>query len=292
MPYRHHQPVMLEEALVCLQPKSNGFYIDATVGLGGHAEAILEASAPDGRLLGIDQDPEAAFAAGRRLARFGKRVVLEHANFADLARMELPKADGILMDLGVSSAQLEDSGRGFSFQRGEPLDMRMNPETSITAADVLNTYSQKRLEQIFREFGGDRRSKQIANTVAKQRRMEPFETTGQLVKAVGSRGAGGRIHPATRVFQALRIAVNHELDKLREGLDAAIPALNAGGTLCVLSFHSLEDRLVKWRFRNEARRNPAYEILRKKPATPTDNELRMNPRSRSAKLRALRFAPY
>ncbi len=292
MPYGHHQPVLLEETLGCLQPKPTGFYIDATVGLGGHAEAILEASAPSGRLLGIDQDPEAAFAARRRLARFGKRAVLEQANFADLARMELPKADGILMDLGVSSAQLEDSGRGFSFKRDEPLDMRMNPETSTTAADVLNTYTQKRLEQVFREYGAERRSKQIANAVVKQRRIEPFETTGQLVRAVGLRGAGGRIHPATRVFQALRIAVNQELDRLREGLDAAIPALNAGGTLCVLSFHSLEDRLVKWRFRNEARRNPAYEILCEKPTTPTSDELRMNPRSRSAKLRALRFAPY
>ena len=281
-----HQPVLLRETLERLRPKPGGVYIDATIGLGGHAEAILRASSPDGTLYGVDQDPDAVRYAQKRLLPFGERVQIRQANFENLD--QLPEADGVLLDLGISSAQLETSGRGFSFQKNEPLDMRMNPETSTAAADVLNAYPPNDLEQIFRQYGGEKRARQIANAVAKQRRIEPFRTTQQLVETIGYHGAKQRIHPATRVFQALRIAVNRELESLQTGLRHAIQLLKPNGTLCAISFHSLEDRIVKWTYRRAAENDPALRIYDKKPATPTDRETDSNPRARSAKLRALR----
>ena len=271
------------------------------MGGGGHARGILVASAPDGDLLGIDADPMAVALAGERLAEFGQRVALVQGNFADLEEIALEHGfcpvDGILLDLGLSSLQLEAEGRGFSFQLDGPLDMRFDPSQTTTAADLVNDLSVEELADILFRYGEERRSRRIARAIVAGR---PIHTTGELAalveRAVGRRG---KLHPATRTFQALRIAINEELECLAEALPQALRLLVPGGRLAIISFHSLEDRKVKQFFRNEARdclcppevpvctcgHRATLGIVTKKPIRPSAEEVAANPRSRSAKLR-------
>jgi 16S rRNA (cytosine1402-N4)-methyltransferase len=296
-----HIPVLYQEVLDGLRIKPGGRYIDATVGGGGHAHGILAASAPDGDLLGIDADPMAVALAGERLAEFGERVVLVQGNFADLEEIALEHGfclvDGILLDLGLSSLQLEAEGRGFSFQLDGPLDMRFDPSQTTTAADLVNTLSMEELADILFRYGEEPRSRRVARAIMAGR---PINTTGELAALVSaSVGSRRRLHPATRTFQALRMAVNEELECLAEALPQALRLLTPGGRLAVISFHSLEDRLVKQFFRNEARdclcppevpvctcgHRAALGIVTRKPIRPSVEEVAANPRSRSAKLR-------
>jgi 16S rRNA (cytosine1402-N4)-methyltransferase len=283
-----------------LAPERGGLFVDATVGAGGHAEAILERG-PDARLLGLDRDGEALETARRRLARFGGRVELLEANFSDLEEVlaDRPHADGILADLGVSSMQLDEARRGFSFRREGPLDMRMGGD-GRTAADIVATASAEELTRIFREWGEERMAAKIARGIVRERTRGPIHTTRQLARIVAAeKGSREKIDPATRVFQALRIEVNQELTALARFLAAAVARLNGGGRLAVISYHSLEDRIVKDAFRRDSGvclcppRLPqcvcgaraALKVLTRRPLRPSDAEQRRNPRSRSAKLR-------
>jgi len=296
-----HIPVLYQEALAGLQIRPGGRYIDGTVGGGGHAHGILMGSAPDGELLGIDADPMAVASAGERLAEFGKRVTLVQGNFADLEEITLEHGfgpvDGILLDLGFSSLQLEAAGRGFSFQLDGPLDMRFDPSQTTTAADLVNSLSVEELASILFRYGEEPRSRRIARAIVAER---PINTTGELAALVERTvGRRGRLHPATRTFQALRIAINEELECLAEALPQALRLLASGGRLAIISFHSLEDRLVKQFFRREARNclcppeapicicshRATLGIVTKKPISPSAEEAAANPRSRSAKLR-------
>lgn len=287
-----HQPVMVEEVLKLLNVKADKIYIDATVGEGGHAAAILEAG---GNVIGIDQDEAVIERARVRLAPYKDRVRLVHANFrflkSILSRQDFPdRVCGIMADVGVSSYQLEAPERGFSFQLDSPLDMRMDGRSRLTAADLVNDLKDEELAGIFREYGEERAARKIARLIVASRSREgKITTTSQLVRvittAVGFR-PGSRIHPATRIFQALRIAVNDELEALKEFLDQAPEGLAPGGRLLVISFQSLEDRIVKHTFKAWERENWAA-VLTKKPLRPVENEVRNNPRCRSAKLRAV-----
>lgn len=297
-----HIPVLLSAVLAWLQARPGGVYIDGTVGGGGHAEAILRASAPDGRLLGLDRDPAALEVAAKRLAPFGDRVTLRHGSFADLAALaaDFAPADGVLLDLGLSSLQLANPGRGFSFAQEGPLDMRFDPtEDTPTAADLVNTLSVKELTEIFYRYGEERQARRIAEAIVAAR---PIRTTTELAHLV-ERVAGGRrerIHPATRVFQALRIAVNRELEALEVALPQALEVLKPGGRLVVISFHSLEDRIVKHFLQRESRdclcppeipvcvcgHRAQLRVLTPKPVRPSEAEVAANPRARSARLRA------
>jgi len=239
--------------------------------------------------VGLDADPRALELAAARLAPFGGRFTLLNRNFGDLAELDLEPVDAIVFDLGLSSMQLESSGRGFSFRADEPLDMRFDPQAEqATAAELLNTLPEADLERILREYGEEPRARRLARTIAQRRHDRPLQTTTDLVAAVSAAlgPARGRIHPATRTFQALRIAVNDELQALQAGLDAAVHLLQPHGRLAVISFHSLEDRIVKWRFRGYAD-DGLVRILTRKPVTPMDEEARANPRARSAKLRVV-----
>lgn len=275
-----HYPVMATEVLAGMTPQPNGYYLDATVGGGGHSRLILEV---DGsiRLMALDQDPYALEAARQNLAEFGDRVMFWHGNFADFVPPD-QRFDGVLVDLGVSSPQLDRPERGFSFRHAGDLDMRMNPTQSITAADLVNHSSERELADIFYQYGEERLSRRIAHRIVERR---PFQTTTDLANAIAasvpSKYRHGRIHPATRVFQALRIAVNRELDVLDQLIDIVPNWLAPTGKLAVISFHSLEDRRVKHGFRNHEH----LKVLTKKPITASDTEVRRNPRSRSAKLR-------
>jgi 16S rRNA (cytosine1402-N4)-methyltransferase len=305
-----HLPVMVAEVLEYLAPRRETglWWVDATLGLGGHAEAILEA-APEARLLGIDQDPEALRLAAERLARFGERFQPVQGNHRDLAELlaerGVEKVAGVLADLGVSSLQLDTPERGFSFRADGPLDMRMGPD-GMTAAEIVNSYEEADLERIFRELGEERQARRIARNLVAERTRQPLRTTGEL-KAVIARAKGrehgpreGRVDPATRVFQALRIEVNQELDGLEKLLDQAVQLIEADGRLVIISFHSLEDRIVKNAFRDLARgeidqvtgrsqaESQLIEALTRKPVRPSAAEERYNPRSRSARLRAAR----
>ncbi len=276
----YHTPVLIEEVVALLQPRGGALYVDATVGGGGHAEAILRAAAPDGRLIGLDWDEEALAASRERLKEWGARVRLVRANFAELDEALMNEGvttvDGIVFDLGVSSRQFDEPSRGFSFLREGPLDMRMDRSTGRTAAEVVNTASEKELADIFFRFGEERRARAIARRIVAAR---PIETTTQLANLIGRRRGG--IHPATRVFQALRIYVNNELENLKRGLAAATRVLKPGGRIAVISFHSLEDRIVKRHFRE----TPSLRVITRKPVRPTEQEIERNPRARSAKLR-------
>jgi 16S rRNA (cytosine1402-N4)-methyltransferase len=283
-----HTSVLLEPVLEALRPRPGvGFRaLDCTVGGGGHSYGLLERSAPDGRLVGLDADPGALEEASTRLAPFAGRFTLLNRNFSDLADVaaDLEPFDAIVFDLGLSSMQLESSGRGFSFRFDEPLDMRFDPNPDLpTAADLLNSLPEGELERILREYGEEPRARRMARTIVQRRVPRPFERTGDLVAAVTAAlgPARGRIHPATRTFQALRIAVNAELDALEAGLDAALRLLKPGGRLAVISFQSLEDRIVKWRFRGWADEG-LVQILTRKPQVPTLVEVRLNPRARCA----------
>lgn len=284
---------MVAEVLEHLAPRPGGRYVDCTVGSGGHAAEILRASAPDGRLLGLDADPESIEVARAALAGFGDRVTLVQSNFEHVGQVAIEAGfrdvHGVLFDLGLSSRQLGASGRGFAFRLSEPLDMRLDPSTSPTAADLLNQESEQEIERILREYGEERRARRIASAIVWRRARRPLTTTDDLVGAVLSAVGGrhSRIHPATRAFQALRIAVNRELQVLERALAQAATMLAVGGRLVVISFHSLEDRIVK-RFLIERGRStepPVLEALTRKPVTPSPTERESNPRARSAKLR-------
>ena len=291
-----HVPVLLKEAIDFLDIKRNGTYIDATVGLGGHSYEIAKRLGAAGHLIGFDKDPAALEIARAKLSSAGvspattdwPRVTLAHGSFAELVNDQRPASlDGILADLGMSSLQLQDAARGFSFQAEGALDMRMNPQAELTAEQVVNHFDERELADVIYEFGDERRSRRIARAIVRSR---PIRTTVQLAEviAVAARPmnqAERRIHPATKTFQALRIFVNRELDDLRALLNAAPQVLKPGGRLVVISFHSLEDRIVKDAFR-EGVKQGHYRLLVKKPVTPEAEEIDRNPRSRSAKLRA------
>ncbi|HEY49106.1 MAG TPA: 16S rRNA (cytosine(1402)-N(4))-methyltransferase RsmH [Dehalococcoidia bacterium] len=298
-----HDPVMLKECLSALQVQRGGRYVDCTVGGGGHAEAIMEESSPGGQLIGIDADPRALKVAAEKLKPYGKDVILINENFRNLenicTRYGFRPVNGILFDLGMSSLQLEETGRGFSFRQNAPLDMRFSDRQVLTAADIVNTYSETQLADLLYKYGEERRSRQIAKRIVQKR---PLRTTLELARVVEQAvaGARGRIHPATKTFQALRIAVNRELENLELALGQALELLGSGGRLVVISFHSLEDRLVKDFLRREARgcvcppsavtcvcgHTPRMKIVTKKAVVPSPAEVRANPRSRSARMRA------
>ncbi len=287
---------MLAEVTALLACRPGGIYVDGTVGGGGHAAAILEASAPEGRLIGLDRDPEAIGRAGETLKPFGERFELHQENFDRIAEVlaerGIPAVDGIVLDLGVSLDQLESSGRGFSFRREEPLDMRMDPRSQQTAADLLARLSEEELARLFREFGEERHARRIAHAVVRARARRPLETTTDLVQLVYAAipGAGrSRLHPATRVFMALRIAVNRELERLASFLDRLPGVLRPGGRVCILSFHSLEDRIVKHRLRDLSGRRETpgpLRLLTRRVLRPRPEEIAANPLARSARLRA------
>ncbi len=306
-PNIEHPPVLLREAVDLLAPKPGGVYVDGTLGAAGHAREILKRSEPDGMLIGLDQDAEAIERSRKALSSFGKRVVFEQANFQDLpdvlARAGYDAVDGVLLDLGVSWFHLRSPERGFSFILDGPLDMRMDRSRPSTAADLVNTLSRAELAKIIREYGEESRAGAIARAIEKARAREPITSTAQLAGIVSSvfpPYPPRRTHPATRTFQALRIAVNDELDVLREGLDRAIPLIRTGGRLAVISFHSLEDRIVKQTFAEAAKactcpprmpvcvcgKQPVLKLLTRKPVTASADEVQRNPASRSAKLRA------
>ena len=303
-----HVPVLLNQAIDFLAVRRGGTYIDATVGLGGHSFEISRRLGAPGHLIGFDKDPRALEVAGERLKGVVGRsslvvgqnedqqadwptVELRHGSFADLANDQGPttndRVDGILADLGVSSLQFDDPGRGFSFQADGPLDMRMNPQSEPSAEQVVNQFDERELADLIYEFGEERRSRRIARAIVRSR---PIRTTAQLAAVVSAAArpmnqAERRIHPATLTFQALRIFVNRELDDLRKLLEAAPQLLKPGGRLVVISFHSLEDRIVKDAMREGARQGQ-YKLLTKKPVTPEQDEVDRNPRARSAKMRA------
>lgn len=288
-----HLPVLVDEVTFLLRPRHGGWVVDGTIGMGGHAERLLEAGGADTRLLGIDHDPEALARSGARLARFGDRVTLRHGSFRDLREHAreagVERAAAILLDLGLSSYQLEGSGRGFTFQKDEPLDMRFDPRRGRTAAELIAHASEEELASILFEHGEERHARRIARRIVERRERAPIRTTAELVEAVKAgvpRAAWShRTHVATRTFQALRIAVNEEREALREALDAAPELLEDGGRLGVISFHSGEDRAVKHAFR--ALRDRGFAPLDPSPIAASDDETRDNPRARSAKLRVL-----
>lgn len=293
-----HVPVLLEPVLQWLAPRSGGIYCDCTLGFGGHAEAILERSGPNGRLIGLDRDPAALAFARKRLAPFGDRVTFVHAPFSDLPqaldRLGVDQVDGCLADLGVSSVQLDEAARGFSFRREGPLDMRMDPTRGEPADELLARLDADALAQIIRELGEDRYARSIARAVMQARDAGELTTTTALAAAV-ARGVPRREHhkdPATRTFQALRMVVNDELGQLDHFLATAPKRLSVGGRMVVITFHSLEDRMVKRKFKALAdehvrgKSDPALKVLTKKVVIAEEPERLANPRSRSAKLRA------
>lgn len=297
----YHRPVLAREVLELLAPRPGGLIVDATCGGGGHSEALLGTGAD---VLALDQDPDAIAHASGRLESFGDRVTLRQANFREaslvLDELEIASISGALMDLGVSSRQLENAERGFSLMRNGPLDMRMDPRREKTAADVVNTYSEEELTRVLRELGEEPAARRIASQLVKQRKAEPFRETLPLARAIEKIvWRHGRRHPATQVFQALRMEVNDELGALEEGLAALTACLESGARIAVITFHSLEDRIVKNFFRDrsrefldrpewpEPRPNPEFclSLVTSKPVEPTAEEQRSNPRARSAKLR-------
>lgn len=301
-PSFQHETVLLEPVVEALAPRSGGRYLDCTLGGGGHAEAILAASGPDGLLVGIDRDPAALAAAGSRLASFGERALLLHGRFGDMAEVAGPHGpfDGIVLDLGVSSPQLDHAERGFSFGRDGPLDMRMDPTRGPTAAEWLDAVDEPELVRVLRQYGEEPRARQIARAILAGR---PWTRTLALADAVARAAGykGSRRHPATRTFQALRIAVNDELGELERGLAAGLALLAPGGRMAVISFHSLEDRLVKAAFRDAAGKNTPRDVyghlirpplgrLLGKPRVGKDLDPH-NPRARSARLRVFERAP-
>ena len=301
-----HEPVLLEEVLKALSPVSGGLYVDGTVGGGGHSEAILEACSPEGRLVAFDRDDWALEAAAKRLARFGNRLELHREAFAGLAKRLVKRpCDGVLLDLGVSSLQLDEAERGFSFQSDGPLDMRMDRRQPLTAEHLVNELEPEELAEIFWKLGGERKSRRIARAIVEQRSMQRLETTLQLAEVVerACPRRGARTHPATGVFQALRMAVNDELGQVERGLEAGWSVLKPGGRMAVITFHSGEDRAVKQFSRDLARpytvrgevdlpelrepREPLARELSRRAIKPSEAELDRNPRSRSAQLRVL-----
>ena len=298
-----HQPVMLEQVMEFLQPQKLGSYIDATVGLAGHAKTILDRSIPTGKILAIDQDKEALKQSIHRLSEFGKRVSFHHGNFSELKTIatlnDFESCDGILADLGVSSLQLSETKRGFSFQTDGPLDMRMDLRSSLTANEIVNYYPEDKVASLIYEYGEEPRSRQIARAIVRARPVTSTKNLANLVTRVIQKTKRRRIHPATQTFQAFRIFVNDELNVLEKFLKSAIKLLKPGGRLVVISFHSLEDRIVKNTLKAMTGacicppKLPSclcgqvkmIKLLTRKPAVAQEIEKNKNPRSRSAKLR-------
>lgn len=290
---RIHQPVMVSEVVEFLSAGKGGVFLDCTLGLGGHAEAILNASSPDGFVIGIDCDEEALKIARKNLQRFGDRFTGVYGNFKEadkiVKKLNVNMVDGILLDLGLSSFQLADSERGFSFMNEGPLDMRMDINNPLTAEEIVNNYRIEELQRIIKEYGEERYAKKIAEKIGEIRRKKHIRTTLNLVNIISSVVPAGkryqRIHPATRTFQALRIAVNQELDNLKQFFSFALHILKKGGRIAIISFHSLEDRLVKCTFR-DWKKDGTFTVLTPKVVRPSTQEILLNPRARSAKLRA------
>ena len=302
----HHISVLLDECIEGLNIKPDGIYVDGTLGGAGHSSEIAK-RLTTGRLIGIDRDPVALKAAGERLAPYADRVTLVHSNFCEIAQvledLNIGGVDGILLDLGVSSPQLDDSARGFSYMADAPLDMRMNSEDTLSAYDVVNGWSYEELRRILFDYGEERYAPKIASTICKKREEKPIETTLELVDvirgAMPAQALREKQHPAKRSFQAIRIAVNDELGSVEKVMKDAIPCLNPGGRLAVITFHSLEDRIVKTAMAGAAKgctcppsfpvcvcgKKPQVHVITRKPIVSTDEELERNPRARSAKLR-------
>lgn len=289
----YHRAVLVEEIMELLACKSGDTVIDGTLGSGGHAKRILDATAPGGRLIGIDRDPEARSAALENLKEYGDRLLISDSRHEELTQVMnnfgVPSVDGFLLDLGISSRHVDSAERGFSFRQDGPLDMRMDPSSELTAADVLNDYSEEELSRTFLEWGEERWAKRISQFVVERRGKTPYESTEQLVETVKAaipararRAAGG--HPARRVFQALRIEVNDEIVGLADTVRAATDALNTGGRGAIISYHSLEDRVVKWTLR-ELKQDQKVAIITKRPIRPSEEEVEGNSRARSALLR-------
>ena len=302
-----HKSVLLKESIEALQIKPDGIYVDGTLGGGGHSYEICRHLSDKGRLIGIDQDAAAIEAAKERLGEFGDKVTIIRSNYCnmvkELKRIGISSADGIILDLGVSSYQLDTAERGFTYREDAPLDMRMDQRQDMTAKDIVNGYSEMELFRIIRDYGEDRFAKNIAKHIVKARQEKPVATTGELCEIIKAaipakvRATGG--HPAKRTFQAIRIELNHELDVLEESIDGMIRLLNSGGRLSIITFHSLEDRIVKSRFRiNEdpcicppdfpvcvCGRKSMGRVITRKPILPSEEELEENSRSKSAKLR-------
>ena len=307
-----HKSVLLYETVDSLNIRPDGIYVDGTLGGGGHAYEVCRRLGEHGRLIGIDQDADAIAAATKRLEPFADKVTVVRSNYENIAsvlhELGIEKVDGIYLDLGVSSYQLDTASRGFTYREDAPLDMRMDQRNTQTAADIVNTYSEMELYRIIRDYGEDRFAKNIAKHIVRQRQEKPYETTGELIETIKAaipakiRATGG--HPAKRTFQAIRIELNHELEVLQDNLDTMIDLLNPGGRICIITFHSLEDRIVKTNFkRNE---NPCTcpsdfpvcvcgkkskgRVITRKPVLPGERELAENSRSKSAKLRVFERA--
>jgi 16S rRNA (cytosine1402-N4)-methyltransferase len=283
-----HIPVLLKKVLEILEPKPEGVYVDATIGLGGHSENIVKFIGSGGRLIGIDRDDDSLKMAEKRLS--DRRVRLKMGKFSDIESLlnsdGIHEVDGILFDLGVSMAQFKDYERGFSFFSDKRLDMRMDKKQTLSAWNVVNRYPEKEIERILREFGEEWLSRKIAKEIIRRRSKKTIDTCSELSAIVESAyRRRSALHPATKTFQALRIEVNSELNELRSGLDASLRLLKKGGRLCVISYHSLEDRIVK-RFIADSSKKELLRMITKKPITPSPEEIRSNPSSRSAKLRA------
>lgn len=305
----HHIPVMLNEVLHYLQPERGGIFVDGTLGGGGHSEAILKRLPSDSHLYGIDRDPEALEAATSRLSGFSDRFTPVHGNFFDMAallrRFDIDHADGIILDFGVSSHQLDTPDRGFSYREDAPLDMRMDQTAPFSARDLVNSYSYEQLCRILWDYGEERYATRIADRIVRERASKPIETTVQLMNivcaAMPKKSRAEQQHPARRTFQAIRIEVNGELDGLADAVEQAHDLLNPKGRLVIITFHSLEDRIVKLAFRKFEHpctcppkapvcvcgKKPTAIILTRKPVTPGEEELKLNPRASSSKLRAI-----
>ena len=305
----HHVSVLLNECIEGLKIKENGIYVDGTLGGGGHSLEIVKRLGEGGRLIGIDQDTDALKAAGERMKDYSDKVTYVHSNFENVRQvlndLGIEKADGFLIDIGVSSFQLDEAERGFSYMQDAPLDMRMNSENELSAYDVVNNYSEEALNNVIFGYGEERWAKRIAQFIVAEREKKPIETTFELVEVIkkaipkGARKDGP--HPAKRTFQAIRIEVNRELEILEKTIDDMTDLLNPGGRLCVITFHSLEDRIVKNAFRKQENpctcppefpicvcgKKPKAKIITRKPILPSEEELEVNHRSRSAKLRIL-----
>ena len=304
----HHISVLLQECIDNLNIRPDGIYVDGTMGGGGHSLEIAK-RLDTGRLICIDQDPNAHEAAGKRLAEYKEKITFVRDNFGNIKNilddLHIEKIDGMLLDIGVSSHQLDEAERGFSYQQDAPLDMRMNPDRPFSAYDVVNTYSEDELDNVIFKYGEERWARRIAQFIVKERREKPIETTGELVNVIkkavpkGARKDGP--HPAKRTFQAIRIEVNGELDVLQKAIDDASERLAVGGRLCIITFHSLEDRIVKEAFRKQENpcvcppqfpvcvcgKKPLGRVVTRKPILPSQEEIKRNLRSRSAKLRVL-----
>lgn len=307
-----HKSVLLYETVDSLNIRPDGIYVDGTLGGGGHAYEVCRRLGEHGRLIGIDQDADAIAAATKRLEPFADKVTVVRSNYENIAsvlhELGIEKVDGIYLDLGVSSYQLDTASRGFTYREDAPLDMRMDQRNTQTAADIVNTYSEMELYRIIRDYGEDRFAKNIAKHIVRQRQEKPYETTGELIETIKAaipakiRATGG--HPAKRTFQAIRIELNHELDVLNCSIDTMIDLLNPGGRLSIITFHSLEDRIVKKRFRDNENpcicpqefpvcmcgRKSKGTVITRKPIVPGEEELEYNKRSKSSKLRVFERA--